>query len=130
VVAVCGAARLRSTHRVPASAIPAVTIATSTRDEPTTVVAAVPTGFHHDQPGAVAAALHFLAMSERVIGMNDTDAAAAQRAMATSAAADRLVASLHTKLAALHDGFGAGPVGYRVAPLAVRVTPVAPDHVD
>lgn len=89
---------------------------------PTTVVAGVPMGYRHDQAGAVSAALHFLVASEAVLAMDESAAVAAQRAMATNAAADPLAARLRSQLAAFHDGFGPGPVGYRVAPVADRVT--------
>lgn len=96
---------------------------------PTTIVAGVPMGYRHDQAGAVSAALHFLVASEAVLAMDESAAVAAQRVMATSAAADSLAAQLRSQLAAFRDGFGPGPVGYRVAPVADRVTAADADDV-
>lgn len=97
---------------------------------PTTVVAGVPMGYRHDRAGAIAAALGFLRVSPKVIAMGEPAAVAAQRTMATTAAADTLTAALRANLAAVRDGFGPGPLGYRVAPLAVRVAVTDPDHVE
>ena len=90
----------------------------------------MPLGFRHDRAGAVTAALGFLRTSPAVIAMDEPAALAAQRAMATTAAADGLAAELSTKLAALHDGFGPGPLGYRVAPLGVRAEVTDTDHAE
>ena len=96
---------------------------------PTTIVAGVPMGYRHDEAGAVSAALHFLVASEAVLAMDESAAVAAQRAMASSAAADSLAAQLRSQLAAFRDGFGPGPVGYRLAPVADRITAADADDV-
>ena len=66
------------------------------------------------------AALAYLGLSERVVGMDVEAAAAAQRDAATAAAAPRLVAELRQRLGALSAAFPAGGLRYRVGALAVR----------
>lgn len=96
---------------------------------PTTSVDGVPMGYSHDQHGARAAALTFVEMAESVIGMDEFAAEAAQRTMASTSAADALVADLKSKLARVRAGWPAGSLTYRVAPLAVRIVDQGPDSV-
>lgn len=70
--------------------------------------------------GARAAALAYLALSERVVAIDIEAAVAAQRDAATTAAAPRLVAELRQRLGALASAFPGGGLRYRVGPLAVR----------
>jgi hypothetical protein len=74
----------------------------------------------HDLTTATNTALSLLKKSEDVVIMNDADAAAAQRAMATDAARAALVERLREQLAALHRGFPGRDVRQWVAPVAVR----------
>lgn len=78
--------------------------------------------------GAKVAAIAYLRLSERVVGMDDAAAADAQRAVATSSAADGLVTETLAKLAVLRRAYPGAPVILRVAPLAIRVTVDGPDR--
>lgn len=103
--------------------------ATAGASGPTTSVDGVPMGYSHDQHGARAAALTFVEMAESVIEMEEPAAEAAQREMASTSAADALVADLKSKLTKVRAGWPAGSLTYRVAPLAVRVIGQGPDSV-
>ena len=93
----------------------------------TTVVAGVPMGFRHDATGAKAAATAFAEAYGTLVALDETGAVAAKRAMASTAAADVLVAEMRAKLAALRRVWPVGAITYRVAPLAVRVRMDGPD---
>lgn len=75
---------------------------------------------------ARAAALAYLALSERVVAGDVEAAAAAQREAATSAAAPALVSGLRQRLAALAAAYPGGGLHYRVGALAVRATLAGP----
>lgn len=82
----------------------------------------------HNLPGARAAALRYLALSEIVLNMSEEAAVDAQRDAASTAAAEGLVADLRRKLASVRQAFPAGPVWYRVGPLTARVVGAGPDQ--
>ncbi len=75
---------------------------------------------------ARAAALAYLALSERVVAMDVEAAVEAQRQAATSAAAPGLVSELRQRLAALAAAYPGGRLRYRVGALAVRATLAGP----
>ncbi len=87
----------------------------------TTVVAGVPMGYRHDAGGAKAAAVAFTEAYGTLVALDEAGAVAAKRAMASTAAAPELVATMQAKLATLRRVWPVGAITYRVAPLAVRV---------
>lgn len=103
----------------PARLAQPVTTAPPTTTPPTTAPAS-------DLAGARAAALRYLALSERVVGMGDEEAAALQRDASTAAAAPALVADLSRRLAALRAAYPGAALRYRVGALAVRSSTTGP----
>lgn len=93
-----------------------------------TVLDGVPMGFPRTAVGAESAGVQFLLISQALVRMNDEQASRTERAMATTASADLLVADLLGKLTALRTGFPGGVVGYRIGPIASRVRLVDPDR--
>ncbi|MDQ6839655.1 MAG: hypothetical protein M3137_15345 [Actinomycetota bacterium] len=93
----------------------------------TVVVAGVPMGYRHDAGGAKAAATSFAEAYGTLMALDEAGAVAAKRTMATTAAADQLVADMRAKLAALRRVWRVGAITYRVAPLAVRVRMLGAD---
>jgi hypothetical protein len=119
VTAAFAALALRSSR----PAAPAPSLAST--EGPGTVAAAAPAADPSvaatpSAAGARAAALAYLALSERVVGIDVEAAVAAQRDAATATAAPRLVAELRQRLGALTSAFPGGGLRYRVGPLAVR----------
>lgn len=96
---------------------------------PTRVVAGIPMGYSHDRVGAKAAAAGFVRALGSLVAMDGATAEAAQRAMATEAASEALVAETVEKLAQLAKSWPPGSVSYRAAPVAVRVVEEGPDAV-
>lgn len=94
-----------------------------------TTSAVAPT-FAHDADGARATALAYLAAGPSIAAMDENDAVAAQRAMASATAADDLATSLRDQRAALVEGFGPGPLRWWVAPLATSVAGRGPDAAE
>jgi hypothetical protein len=62
-----------------------------------------------------------------LVALDEAGAVAAKRAMASTAAAPELVATMQAKLATLRRVWPVGALTYRVAPLAVRVGMEGPD---
>ena len=96
---------------------------------PTTVVGGVPMGYVQSPAGAEAAAVGFLRLDEKLVGMNDEAATAVKRVIAASSSANALAADLVAKLAALRKGYPGGTTTYRIGVLATRVTPATADRV-
>lgn len=94
-----------------------------------TALAATPT-FGHDADGARAAALAYLAAGPSLATMDEDDAVAAQRAMASANTADELATNLRDERAALVEGFGPGRLRWWVAPLATSVAAQSPDAAE
>lgn len=80
-----------------------------------------PTGRTHDIAGAHSAALACVRALADMVAMEEADAVATQRAMASAEAAETLVADLRARLADLRRTWPTGSLTYRVAPLATRV---------
>ena len=80
-----------------------------------------------DRSGAAAAALAYVRALGELVAMEEAEAVAAQGAMASTGAAEGLVADLRAKLASLHRAWPPGSLTYRVAPLAIRVVEESPD---
>lgn len=117
-----------STRVIPAAVVGGRPVAAG-HPGPTTTVSGVPMGYAHSPAGAEAAAVEFVLLAGPLVAMGEDAALDAQRTMATTAAAEGLVASLKAQLTALRQGF-TGQVTYRVAPVATRVNPVGTDEVD
>ena len=96
---------------------------------PTTVVDGVAMGYAHSPAGAEAAAVGFLRLDSALVGMSDEAASAAKRVIASSGAAEALVADVVAKLGALRKGYPGGATLYRIGVLASRVSPANPDRV-
>lgn len=96
---------------------------------PTTVVDGVAMGYAHSPAGAEAAAVGFLRLDSALVGMSDEAASAAKRVIASSGAAEALVADVVAKLGALRKGYPGGATLYRIGVLASRVTPGSADRV-
>lgn len=96
---------------------------------PTTVVGGVAMGYAHSPAGAEAAAVGFLRLDSALVGMSDEAASAAKRVIASSGAAEALVADVVAKLGALRNGYPGGATLYRIGVLASRVTPASADRV-
>ncbi len=96
---------------------------------PTTMVGGVPMGYAHSPAGAEAAAIGFLRLDAALVAMSDQGASAAKRVIASSSAADGLVADVVAKLASLRKGYPGGATLYRIGVLATRVSPSGPDRV-
>lgn len=79
------------------------------------------TGRTHDIAGARNAALACVRALADLVAMEEADAVAIQRAMASADAAETLVADLRVRLANLRRTWPTGSLTYRVAPLATRV---------
>jgi hypothetical protein len=88
-----------------------------------------PPAHSHDRAGAAAAARDYVRALGAMVAMDQRSALAAQRDVASTAAADDLVADLAAKLTGLHRAFPPGSLTYRVAPLAVRLVEESPDAV-
>ncbi len=86
-------------------------------------------GYSHSPAGAEAAGIACLRLDGALVGMSDQDASAAKRVIASSAAADGLVANVVAKLAALRKGYPGGATRYRIGVLATRVSPASVDRV-
>ena len=96
---------------------------------PTTVVDGVAMGYAHSPAGAEAAAVGFLRLDSALVGMSDEAASAAKRVIASSGAAEALVADVVAKLGALRKGYPGGATLYRIGVLASRVSPAYADRV-
>ena len=96
---------------------------------PTTVVDGVAMGYAHSPAGAEAAAVGFLRLDSALVGMSDEAASAAKRVIASSGAAEALVADVVAKLGALRKGYPGGATLYRIGVLASRVSPANADRV-
>jgi hypothetical protein len=96
---------------------------------PTTVVSGVAMGYAHSPAGAEAAAVGFLRLDSALVAMSDETASAAKRVIASSSAAEALVADVVAKLGALRKGYPGGATLYRIGVLASRVTPANADRV-
>jgi hypothetical protein len=96
---------------------------------PSTVVGGVPMGYAHSPAGAEAAGVAFLRLDGSLVAMSDEAASAAKRVIASSSAADGLVADVVAKLDALRKGYPGGTTLYRIGVLATRVSPAGPDRV-
>jgi hypothetical protein len=96
---------------------------------PTTVVDGVAMGYAHSPAGAEAAAVGFLRLDSALVGMSDEAASAAKRVIASSGAAETLVADVVAKLGALRKGYPGGATLYRIGVLASRVSPANADRV-
>lgn len=96
---------------------------------PSTVVDGVPMGYAHSPAGAEAAAVGFLRLDGALVAMSDDAASAAKRVIASSSAADALVADVVAKLDTLRKGYPGGTTLFRIGVLATRVAPSGPDRV-
>jgi hypothetical protein len=96
---------------------------------PSTVVDGVPMGYAHSPAGAEAAAVGFLRLDGALVAMSDEAASAAKRVIASSSAADALVADVVAKLDTLRQGYPGGTTLFRIGVLATRVAPSGPDRV-
>jgi hypothetical protein len=86
-------------------------------------------GYAHSPAGAEAAAVGFLRLDSALVAMTDEAASAAKRVIASSSAADALVADVVAKLGALRKGYPGGATLYRIGVLATRVSPANADRV-
>jgi hypothetical protein len=86
-------------------------------------------GYAHSPAGAEAAAIGFLRLDASLVAMSDEAASAAKRVIASSSAADALVADVVAKLGALRKGYPGGATLYRIGVLATKVTPAGADRV-
>ena len=86
-------------------------------------------GRTHDVAGARSAALACVRALADLVVMEESDAVATQRAMASAGAAESLVADLRSRLAVVRRTWPAGSLTYRVAPLATRVVAESTDTV-
>ncbi len=96
---------------------------------PTIMVGGVAMGYAHSPAGAEAAAVGFLRLDSALVAMSDEAASAAKRVIASSSAAEALVADVVAKLATLRRGYPGGATLYRIGVLASRVSPASADRV-
>jgi hypothetical protein len=86
-------------------------------------------GYAHSPAGAEAAAVGFLRLDGALVAMSDQDASAAKRVIASSSAAEGLVADVVAKLGALRKGYPGGATLYRIGVVATRLSPANADRV-
>lgn len=135
VVLACGATLVRcsvtgpststSEPSVPADSVPV----TVDRPGPVREVAGVPVGFAGTRPGAVAAAVAYVAAPQRWLYFDDDEITAALGVLASPAAVDRLTAEVVSEVGLARDALAqsAGRVWWLVHPLATRVEFFTPD---
>lgn len=90
---------------------------------PVTERAGVPVGYAHDEGGAVAAALAYVAASQRWLYFDDNQITEAIHEIASPAAADRLTSEVLADVGEAREQLGASPgrVWWLVRPLAWQV---------
>jgi hypothetical protein len=96
---------------------------------PTRIVAGVPVGYRHDQPGAAAAAAGYVAATGRVATAGPIGRNEAVRAMATAGSAGRQLDAVSADLAIIEDQLGTTAMRalWVDAPITVTVADYTPE---
>lgn len=97
---------------------------------PRSVDGGIPTGFSHDEVGALTAAASYVLTGQTLITLEPTRVADAFRTMAANGSADAQAASASEQLARLRAvlASGTGPTHYLQAVLATRLDAFAPER--